>query len=81
MRETTIIAETIKLCREGELFIRIGSFKMFDSEVLYAQNETLLLDIFRKIYFHYSIVNRERYAFTRELRRHKTAIIIHELSV
>lgn len=54
---------------------------MFDTEVFYALHETLLLDIFEKIYFHYSIVNRERYAFARELRRHKTAKIIYYLSV
>ena len=58
------------------MFIRIGFFKMLDTEVFYTLNETLLLDIFEKIYFHYSIVNRERYAFARELPRNKTAIII-----
>ena len=40
------------------MFIRIGFFKMFDTEVFYALHETLLLDIFEKIYFHFYILQK-----------------------
>jgi len=54
------------------MFIRVGSFKIFETEVFCVQNERVLLDIFLKIYFHYSIVNKERCLFASEFCWDKT---------